>query len=76
MRSRRAGTPRYRRCFVTYAAGERAAGLAALRRDIAACETASERAACLASLNFALARITWERGDQSGARALAEGAVA
>ncbi len=65
-----------KRALVIYAAGDRAAALAELRRELAACETASEPAACLASLNFALARITWERGDQAGARALAEGAFA
>jgi len=64
-----------RQAFVTYAMGDRAAGLAALQRDLAACETSSERAACLASLNFALAKITWERGDQARGRALAEGAA-
>ncbi len=54
---------------------DRDAGLAALHRDLAACETVTDRAACLASMHFAQAQITWERGDQAGARALAEGAA-
>ncbi len=65
-----------KQALATYFAGDRAAGRAALQRDLAGCEAATERAACLASLNFALARISWERGDRPKARALAEAAVA
>ena len=54
---------------------DRDAGLAALHRDLAACETVTDRAACRASMHFAQAKIAWERGDQAGARALAEGAA-